>query len=84
MEDLKNAYEAETIERTETALNPLEEKWSEKYQVAIESRRRKWHNLSVYFKHLLDIRRVIYTKKCHGCHPSPVSKIDFNQRRVSH
>ena len=76
MEDLKNAYEAETIERTETALNPLEEKWSEKYQVAIESWRTKWHNLSVHFKYLLNIHRVIYTKKCHRGHPSPVPKID--------
>ena len=33
MADLKNVYKAETIEGTETALNPLEEKWSEKYQV---------------------------------------------------
>ena len=33
----------------------------QKYPVVIKSWRKKWHNLSVHFKNLLDIRKVIYT-----------------------
>jgi len=53
--DLKPVYKAET------ALDALEEKWGAKYPVVIKSWRRKWANLSVYFKYPPDIRRVIYT-----------------------
>ncbi len=60
MADLKPVYKAETIAGAETALDALEEKW-EKYPLVIKSWRRKWANLSVYFKYPPDIRRVIYT-----------------------
>ena len=59
--DLKPVYKAETVEGAETALDALEEKWGAKYPVVIKSWRRKWANLSVYFKYPPDIRRVIYT-----------------------
>ena len=61
MADLKPVYKAETIAGAETALDALEEKWGKKYPLAIKSWRRKWANLSVYFKYPPDIRRVIYT-----------------------
>jgi putative transposase len=61
MADLKPVYKAETAEGAETALDALEEKWGKKYPVVIKSWRRKWANLSVYFKYPPDIRRVIYT-----------------------
>ncbi len=61
MADLKPVYKAETIEGAETALDALEEKWGAKYPVVIKSWRKKWINLSVYFKYPPDIRRVIYT-----------------------
>jgi putative transposase len=61
MADLKPVYKAETLEAAETALDELEEKWGEKYPIVIKSWRRKWPNLSVYFKYPADIRRVIYT-----------------------
>lgn len=59
--DLKPVYKAETVAGAETALDALEEKWGAKYPVVIKSWRRKWANLSVYFKYPPDIRRVIYT-----------------------
>ena len=58
---LKPVYKAETIAGAETALDALEEKWGKKYPLVIKSWRRKWANLSVYFKYPPDIRRVIYT-----------------------
>tara|TARA_B110000037_G_C16647735_1_gene313223 strand:+ start:213 stop:431 length:219 start_codon:yes stop_codon:yes gene_type:complete len=35
MADLKNVYKAEIIEGTETALNPLEEKWSKNIRLLL-------------------------------------------------
>ncbi len=61
MADLKPVYKAETVEAAETALDELEEKWGAKYPIVIKSWRKKWPNLSVYFKYPPDIRRVIYT-----------------------
>jgi len=61
MADLKPVYKAETVEGAETALDDLEEKWGDKYPIVIKSWRKKWPNLSVYFKYPTDIRRVIYT-----------------------
>ncbi|MCU7915287.1 MAG: transposase [Candidatus Thiodiazotropha sp. (ex Gloverina cf. vestifex)] len=35
--------------------------WGDKYPIVIQSWRKKWDNLSVYFRYPEDIRRVIYT-----------------------
>ena len=61
MADLKPVYRAPTKEAAELALDKLEEKWGEKYPLVINSWRRKWHNLSHYFKYPEHIRKVIYT-----------------------
>ncbi len=61
MKDLKRVYRAVTKAAAESALNDLEEKWGERYGVAIASWRRKWEHLSVYFKYPEPIRKVIYT-----------------------
>jgi len=61
MADLKPVYKAATLEGAEAALDELEAKWGEKYPIVVKSWRRKWSNLSVYFKYPPDIRRVIYT-----------------------
>jgi len=61
MADLKPVYKAATLEAAESALDALEAKWGDKYPIVIKSWRRKWPNLSVYFKYPADIRRVIYT-----------------------
>lgn len=61
MADLKPVYKAATKLEAETALDELETKWGKQYPIVIQSWRRKWGNLSVFFKYPDAIRRVIYT-----------------------
>lgn len=44
-----------------TALDELEARWGQPYPVVILLWRRKWDNLSAYFRYPSDIRKVIYT-----------------------
>lgn len=61
MADLKAVYRAATKNAAETALNELDAKWGKQYPVVIRSWRKKWDNLSVYFKYPEDVRKAIYT-----------------------
>ncbi len=61
MADLKPVYRATSKSAAETALDELENKWGSQYPIVIDSWRRKWENLSVYFKYPEYVRRVIYT-----------------------
>lgn len=61
MIDLKRVYKAMNKEAAESALDELEKIWGSKYPIVIQSWRKKWDNLSVYFRYPEDIRRVIYT-----------------------
>lgn len=61
MADLKPAYRAVSKEAAETALDELETKWVQYYPVVLQSWRRKWENLSAYFRYPAYIRKVIYT-----------------------
>ena len=61
MKDLKLVYKALNKEAAESALDKLEEKWGSKYPIVIRSWRRKWDNLSHYFRYPEPIRKVIYT-----------------------
>lgn len=61
MADLKPVYRAVSKEAAETALDELDAKWGQQYPVVIQSWRRKWHNLSAYFRYPESIRKVIYT-----------------------
>jgi len=61
MADLKPVYRATSKEAAEIALDKLEDKWGDSYPIVIQSWRRKWVNLSTYFKYPEPIRRVIYT-----------------------
>ena len=45
----------------ENSLDELDHKWGEKYPIVIKSWRKKWHNLSIFFKYPEPIRKVIYT-----------------------
>lgn len=58
MADLKPVYRAVSKEAAETALDELEAKWCQQYPVAIQSWRRKWENLSAYFRYPVNIRKV--------------------------
>ncbi|EAO7829858.1 IS256 family transposase [Salmonella enterica] len=61
MADLKPVYRAVSKEVAETALDELEAKWGQQYPVVLQSWRRKWENLSAYFRYPATIRKVIYT-----------------------
>jgi len=61
MVDLKRVYQALNKEAAETALDELEQLWGDKYPIVIQSWRRKWQNLSIYFRYPEPIRKVIYT-----------------------
>ena len=61
MVDLKRAYKALNKEAAETALDELEQCWGDRYPIVIQSWRRKWENLSIYFRYPEPIRKVIYT-----------------------
>ena len=61
MADLKPVYRATSKSAAETALDELETKWGSQYPIVIESWRRKWENLSVYFKYPDYVRKAIYT-----------------------
>lgn len=61
MADLKPVYRAVSQEAAETALDTLEDKWGQTYPIVIQSWRKKWVNLSAYFKYPEPIRKVIYT-----------------------
>lgn len=61
MNDLKPVYRAATKDAAEMALDELEEKWGGMYPLVLQSWRRKWENLSVYFKYPDYVRKAIYT-----------------------
>lgn len=61
MTDLKEVYRAATKELAEQQLDVLDQKWSKKYPLVINSWRSNWDKLSTYFKYDPAIRKLIYT-----------------------
>lgn len=59
--DLKEMYNAPTLEQAENRLDALEEKWGKKYMAVINSWRNNWNELTTYFKYDTKIRKLIYT-----------------------
>ena len=59
--DLKQVYTASTEENALNELTLLEEKWGDKYAIALRSWRNNWDELSTYFKYPEYIRTLIYT-----------------------
>ena len=59
--DLKEMYNAPTLEQAENRLDALEEKWVKKYMAVINSWRSNWNELTTYFKYDTKIRKLIYT-----------------------
>ncbi len=61
MADLKRVYAAPTEAIALTKLDSFEERWRSKYPKIAKSWRDNWVNLSTYFKHPEEVRRLIYT-----------------------
>jgi transposase-like protein len=61
MADLKPVYRAVSRTAAEAELDRLEAKWGEQYPIVLQSWRRKWDNLSVYFRYPEYVRKAIYT-----------------------
>lgn len=59
--ELKEMYNAPTLEQAESRLDALEEKWGKKYMAVINSWRSNWNELTTYFKYDTKIRKLIYT-----------------------
>ena len=59
--DMKNIYNAPNKEAAAAALEDLSVKWESKYSYAIQSWRKNWDELTVFFEFPLEIRKVIYT-----------------------
>ena len=59
--DLKLIYKATTEDVALAQLDKLEEKWGDKYLLAINSWRNNWDELSTFFKYPPEIRKIIYT-----------------------
>lgn len=83
MTDLKEIYQASTIEQAELALKALEKNWKEKYPYMIKSWNTNWARLSTFFKYPKDIRRVMYTTNIIESFHSQLRKITKTKRVFS-
>lgn len=61
MADLKQVYQALTLEEAELAFESLKDKWGQKYPLIIRSWESNWLELTTYFAYPPAIRRLIYT-----------------------
>jgi putative transposase len=61
MADLRLVYQAATREAAEAQLRQLNEKWGDKYAIAIRSWQNNWEDLTSFFAYQAEIRRLIYT-----------------------
>ena len=59
--DLKQVYQASTIEEAKIRLDEFEEKWSDKYPHIARSWRANWDELMTYFDYPVEIRKLLYT-----------------------
>jgi transposase-like protein len=61
MADLQLVYQAAIREAAEAQLRQLNEKWGDKYAIAIRSWQNNWEDLATFFAYPAEIRRLIYT-----------------------
>ncbi len=61
---LKPVHQAGWLNKqaAETVLDELEAQWADKYPIVIQMWRKKWENLSVYFRYPEPIRKVTNAK----------------------
>lgn len=61
MIDLKQVYQALTLEEAELEFEEFKGKWEKRYPLVIRSWENNWLELTAYFKYPEEIRRIIYT-----------------------
>ena len=61
MADLKQVYQALTLEEAELAFEIFKENWGKRHPIIIRSWEKNWLELTAYFKYPYEIRKMIYT-----------------------
>jgi transposase-like protein len=59
--DMKQIYDAPTLQAAELAFDRFKQKWVQKYSYAIKSWETNWTELTAYFDFPVEIRKIIYT-----------------------
>ena len=59
--DLKNIYQAISLEIAERNLEKLGEKWGNKYKHSINTWQNNWVHISTFFRYPPELRKIIYT-----------------------
>ena len=80
MAGLKPVYTAASKTEAETALYELENKWGEKYPMAVNVWKNNWEALSHYFAFSPEIRRMMYTTNPIESYNSVLRKYTKNKR----
>lgn len=75
MKDLKEVYQAPGREGAEQALLELEQAWGTRYPQAVKPWLEHWEQLSAYFEHPPEIRRVMYTTNTIEAYHRQIRKI---------
>jgi putative transposase len=86
--DLKLVYAAPNRQAAEDALLDLEDKWGQKYALAIQSWKNNWDNLTAYFDYPMEIRKIIYTTNTienlnRGIRKYTKTKVQFNEDQAA-
>ena len=78
--DLKDIYQAPTLEQAERGLFQLNEKWAARYPLLVNSWLNNWSRLSNYLKYPKEIRRLIYTTNIIESFHSQLRKVTKTKR----
>ena len=74
-DDLRQIYTAPTVSAAEQQLEAFASKWDSQYPRIAESWRRNWAQLSTFFDHPPEIRKIIYTTNA-------IESLNYSLRRV--
>ncbi len=74
--DLKNIYQADTLEMAEHHLGLFAEKWKSKYPHSVRSWIENWDHLSIFFEYPKELRRLIYTT-------NPIESVNRQIRKLT-
>ena len=78
--DLKQIYQAATLDQAEQALQDLKATWESKYPAVPALWERHWENIIPFFAFSKDIRRVIYTTNAIESLNMVIRKVTRNKR----